>query len=105
MELRPELMPPALDEAKVLRLTELAAGLDGAHPGMWEEDLAEFNRIAGTTLPIDGGKLAGTPAFIVTGAGTTPPGQAEKGAAACRAWRRSSTLLVSSPFPASRDRT
>src|SRR4051812_23253192 len=39
MELRPELMPPALDEAKVLRLAELAAGLDGAHPGSWEEDL------------------------------------------------------------------
>jgi hypothetical protein len=52
MELRPELMPVTLDEAKVIRLVELAAGLDGTHPGLWEEDLSEFNRIAGTTLPI-----------------------------------------------------
>lgn len=29
--------------------------------------------ITGATLPIDGGKLAGTPAFSVTGAGTTAP--------------------------------
>ena len=38
--------------------------------------------ITGAILPIDGGKLAGTPAFSVTGAGTTAPGQSPKGAAA-----------------------
>ena len=50
VDLRPELMPPALDEAKVRRLAKLAARLDGAKPGQWEEDLAEFNRLAGTTF-------------------------------------------------------
>ena len=53
MQLRPELMPPDLDPALVTRLTELAAGLDGAAPGLWEEDLAEFNRLAGTAIPIE----------------------------------------------------
>lgn len=53
MELRPELMPPALDAAKVRRLAELASGLDGAPPGLREEDLAEFNREAGTALRIE----------------------------------------------------
>lgn len=53
MQLRPELMPPALDETKVARLAELAAGLDGARPGQWEDDLAEFNQLAGTTIPIE----------------------------------------------------
>ena len=53
MELRPELMPPALDEALVARLARLAARLDGAHPGLWEDDLAEFNRLAGTALPFE----------------------------------------------------
>ena len=52
MELRPELMPPPLGVAKVASLAKLAAGLDGAHPGQWEDDLAEFNRLAGTTIPI-----------------------------------------------------
>lgn len=50
MDLRPELMPPVLDEAKVTRLAELAGSIDGANPGMWEDDLAEFNREAGTAL-------------------------------------------------------
>jgi hypothetical protein len=50
-------MPPALDEAKVRRLGKLAARLDGAYygganPAVWEDDLAEFNRMAGTALPI-----------------------------------------------------
>jgi hypothetical protein len=45
-------MPPALDEAKVRRLAKYAARLDGARPGQWEEELAEFNRLAGTTLAI-----------------------------------------------------
>jgi hypothetical protein len=53
MELRPELIPPALDEAKARRLAGLASRLDGAYPGLWEEDLAEFNRMAGTALPIE----------------------------------------------------
>jgi hypothetical protein len=42
MELRPELTPRALDAAKLARLAKLAAGFDGARPGPWEEDLAEF---------------------------------------------------------------
>jgi hypothetical protein len=50
MDLRPELMPPVLDEAKVARLAELADQLDGARPGVWEEKLAEFNQLAGTSL-------------------------------------------------------
>jgi hypothetical protein len=52
VELRPELLPPALDEARVHRLARLAARLDGAMPGQWDEDLAEFNRLAGTTFTI-----------------------------------------------------
>ena len=50
MQLRPQLMPPALDEAKVARLAELAASIDGARPGEWEDWLEEFNREAGTDL-------------------------------------------------------
>jgi hypothetical protein len=53
MQLRPELMPPTLDQALVARLAQLAAGLDGAAPGQWEDDLAEFNRLAGTSLPFE----------------------------------------------------
>jgi hypothetical protein len=52
VELRPELMPPALDEAKVRHLADLAARLDGANPGQWEDDLTEFNRVAGTSFAI-----------------------------------------------------
>src|SRR5262249_3393795 len=50
VKLRPELMPPALDEEKVQRLARLAAHIDGAAPGLWEDELAEFNREAGTAL-------------------------------------------------------
>jgi hypothetical protein len=50
VELRPELMPPPLDEAKVAHLAELAATIDGANPGQWEDELAEFNRGASTDL-------------------------------------------------------
>jgi hypothetical protein len=50
MNLRPELLFPPLDEARVARLARLAARIDGAHPGQWEEDLEEFNRGAGTNL-------------------------------------------------------
>lgn len=53
MELRPELMPPVLDEAKVARLATLAGHLDGARPGQWEDDLAEFNQLAGTAIPFE----------------------------------------------------
>lgn len=58
MELRSELMPPVLDEAKVRYLASLASQLDGAYSGetdsaKWRADLAEFNRIAQTDLPIE----------------------------------------------------
>ena len=51
MDLRSELMPPPLDKALVDHLAHLAARLDGAQPGECEDDLAEFNRLAGTDLP------------------------------------------------------
>ena len=50
VELRPELMPPALDEATVSHLAGLTAQIDGANPGQWEDELAEFNRLAGTAF-------------------------------------------------------
>ena len=53
MELRPELLPPALDGAKVRRLAELADALDGAAPDASQEDHAEFNRLAGTELAFE----------------------------------------------------
>ena len=53
MELRPELMPPVPDDTTVRRLAELASRLDGAGPGLCDEDLAEFNQIAGTALGIE----------------------------------------------------
>ena len=53
MNLRPELMPPALDPALVARLAHLAATIDGARPGEDEDALAEFNRLAGTSIPFD----------------------------------------------------
>jgi len=43
-------MPPELDEAIVARLADLAATIDGARPGEWEEELDLFNREAGTRL-------------------------------------------------------
>jgi hypothetical protein len=43
-------MPPALDEAKVARLANLADQIDGATPGQREEELAEFNRKARTAF-------------------------------------------------------
>jgi len=50
MELRPELMPPALDERLVSKLVELAARLDGDP----DEGLrVEFNRLAGTNIPME----------------------------------------------------
>jgi hypothetical protein len=53
MELRPELTPPALDESLVARLAELVSAIDGAPPGAWEDHLAEFNRLAGTSIPFE----------------------------------------------------
>jgi hypothetical protein len=53
MDLRPELMPPALDEWLVARLAKLADRLDGARAGEWEDDLDEFNRLAGTVIPFE----------------------------------------------------
>jgi hypothetical protein len=50
MDLRPELRQPVLDEALVARLARLADQLDGARPEQADNDLAEFNRLAGTTL-------------------------------------------------------
>jgi hypothetical protein len=50
MELRPELVPPVLDEEIVARLAKLADQIDGAAPGEWEGLLEEFNRGAGTSL-------------------------------------------------------
>ena len=52
MDLRPELMPPALDAAVVARLAELADRVDGARPGQRDDALAEFNRLAGTKIPL-----------------------------------------------------
>ena len=50
LELRTELIPPALDERLVARLVELAARLDGSP----DEGLrAEFNRLAGTNIPTE----------------------------------------------------
>jgi len=46
-------MPPVLDEALVSRLAELAARIDGANPGQWEDDLHEFNRLAGTSIAFE----------------------------------------------------
>jgi hypothetical protein len=53
MNLRRELIPPPSDEAKVARLAELAAQIDGANPGQWEDELNEFNRLAGTNIPFE----------------------------------------------------
>ena len=53
MELRPELRPPALDDDVIARLADLADRVDGARPGEWEDDLAEFNRLAGTAVAFE----------------------------------------------------
>lgn len=50
MELRPELSPPSLDEELVERLAALADAIDGAQTGDAREIVAEFNRVAGTSL-------------------------------------------------------
>lgn len=56
MELRPQLLPPRLDEAKVARLADLAAEIDDAHPAHWQQTdaaLAEFNKSAQTELTFE----------------------------------------------------
>jgi hypothetical protein len=50
MDLRPELMPPILDHVLVARLARLAGRLDGAAPGQADDELAMFNKVAGTSL-------------------------------------------------------
>lgn len=50
MELRPDLMPPELDESLVARLTELAEEIDCGHLEQTREQLAAFNREAMTEL-------------------------------------------------------
>jgi hypothetical protein len=50
VNLRPELMPPTLDEALVARLADLAATLDGSPSGGSEDDVAAFNAEAGTSF-------------------------------------------------------
>lgn len=53
MELRPQLEPPKIDEQLAARLAELAANIDGARPGEWDEWMAEFNRLANTSIPFE----------------------------------------------------
>ena len=48
MQLRQELRPPPLDAALVAHLSRIADRLDRVHQR--EGDLADFNRLAGTTL-------------------------------------------------------
>lgn len=43
-------MPPKLDEDRVAHLAKLAAAIDGARPGEWEDKLEMFNRLAGTAF-------------------------------------------------------
>lgn len=50
MELRPDLMPPMLDESLVARLTNLSEQIDCGHPEQIREQLAAFNREAMTEL-------------------------------------------------------
>lgn len=49
-DLRPELLPLKHDAQWIERLATLAAQIDGARPGEWEDHLPEFNRLAGTQL-------------------------------------------------------
>jgi hypothetical protein len=53
MNLRPEFQTPPLDETLVARLADLAATIDGARPGEADDELAEFNALAGTTFEAD----------------------------------------------------
>ncbi len=53
MVLRPELVPPVLDKDRLARLAKLAARIDGAAPGQADDELAEFNRLAGEDVPFE----------------------------------------------------
>jgi hypothetical protein len=53
MELRPQLEPPKIDEQLAARLAELAANIDGAQTGEWDEWLTEFNQLANTSIPFE----------------------------------------------------
>lgn len=53
MEIRKDLLLPKLDESKVVQLSQLARALDGTVPGAWENNLAEFNRLAETSIPLE----------------------------------------------------
>jgi hypothetical protein len=52
MELRLELMPPELDEMKVVRLAALASEIDGGRRDETENQLAEFNQEAMTDFTL-----------------------------------------------------
>lgn len=52
MQLRPELLPPPLNASQVARLAKLADRLDGAAPGECDGELAEFNQLAGSDMPL-----------------------------------------------------
>lgn len=53
MELRPQLEPLKIDEQLAARLALLAAKIDGARPGEWDEWLSEFNELAKTSIPFE----------------------------------------------------
>jgi hypothetical protein len=53
MDLRPTLQPPRIDEKLAESLAELAAKIDGARPGEWDEWLAKFNDLASTSIPFE----------------------------------------------------
>ncbi|PTT03627.1 hypothetical protein DBR24_04710, partial [Pseudomonas sp. HMWF006] len=50
MKLRPDLMPPVLDEPLVARLTMLAEEIDCGHEEQTQSQVAAFNREAMTAL-------------------------------------------------------
>ena len=50
MELRPDLMPPLLDESLVARLTKLSEQIDCGHHEQTRSQVAAFNREAMTAL-------------------------------------------------------
>lgn len=53
MDLRLERQPPIIDQDLAARLAVLAAKIDGARPGECGEWLAEFNDLAGTSIPFE----------------------------------------------------
>lgn len=53
MNLRPELLPPKLDEALIARLADLASKIDGARPGEYDEWLKEFNELSQENIPFE----------------------------------------------------